>query len=58
MHLQPYYRKLGFVEGQFPKAEAYAESAFSLPLFPSLTEADQVLVSMKLAENLKMHGLK
>ena len=58
VHLQPYYRKLGFVEGQFPKAEAYAESAFSLPLFPSLTEADQVLVSMKLAENLKMHGLK
>ena len=33
VHLQPYYRKLGFVEGQFPKAEAYAESAFSLRFF-------------------------
>ena len=36
VHLQPYYRALGFVEGQFPEAEAYSTSAISLPLFPGL----------------------
>jgi UDP-4-amino-4,6-dideoxy-N-acetyl-beta-L-altrosamine transaminase len=37
VHLQPYYRALGFAEGQFPEAEAYAISAISLPIFPGLT---------------------
>ena len=41
VHLQPYYRKLGFVEGQFPEAEAYARSAISLPLFPGLSSDEQ-----------------
>ena len=58
VHLQPYYQNLGFVKGQFPNAEAYAESSFSLPLFPSLREADQALVCSELAENLKKQGLK
>jgi UDP-4-amino-4,6-dideoxy-N-acetyl-beta-L-altrosamine transaminase len=42
VHLQPYYRALGFAEGQFPEAEAYATSAISLPLFPGLTDVEQV----------------
>jgi UDP-4-amino-4,6-dideoxy-N-acetyl-beta-L-altrosamine transaminase len=37
VHLQPYYRDLGFAEGQYPYAEAYANSALSLPLYPELT---------------------
>ena len=41
VHLQPYYRKLGFSEGDFPFAEAYASNAFSLPLFPGLSDTDQ-----------------
>ena len=41
VHLQPYYRRLGFQEGQFPSAEQYARSAISLPLFPGLTDQDQ-----------------
>jgi UDP-4-amino-4,6-dideoxy-N-acetyl-beta-L-altrosamine transaminase len=41
MHLQPYYRQLGFSPGQFPEAEAYGESAITLPLFPELSESDQ-----------------
>lgn len=36
VHLQPYYRRLGFVEGDFPEAEAYARNAISLPLYPGL----------------------
>ena len=41
VHLQPYYRRLGFGEGQFPQSEAYASSAISLPLFPAIRLADQ-----------------
>ena len=57
VHLQPYYRAMGFAEGQFPEAEAYASSAISLPLFPSLTEADVVRVSRVLRQSLQEHGL-
>ena len=38
VHLQPYYRRLGFQEGDFPEAEAYASNAISLPLYPGLQE--------------------
>ncbi|MCS5698053.1 UDP-4-amino-4,6-dideoxy-N-acetyl-beta-L-altrosamine transaminase [Cyanobium sp. FGCU-52] len=41
VHLQPYYRRLGWKPGDFPAAEAYASSAISLPLFPGLSESDQ-----------------
>ena len=41
VHLQPYYRKLGFQEGNYPEAEAYAASAISLPLFPGLQSSEQ-----------------
>jgi dTDP-4-amino-4,6-dideoxygalactose transaminase len=38
VHLQPYYRRLGFAEGDFPEAEAYARNAISLPLYPGLQD--------------------
>lgn len=41
IHLQPYYRRLGFRDGMFPNAERYAQRALSLPLYPALTEAQQ-----------------
>ncbi len=41
IHLQPYYRELGFNPGDFPAAEAYYAGALSLPLYPTLTEGDQ-----------------
>ncbi len=41
VHTQPYYRGLGFGDGDFPVAEAYYRDAISLPLFFDLTEADQ-----------------
>lgn len=41
VHLQPYYRNLGFREGDFPEAERYYEEAITLPLHPRLTEEDQ-----------------
>lgn len=41
VHLHPYYRQLGFSEGNFPNAEAYANAAISLPLYPGLQQLDQ-----------------
>ena len=52
VHLQPYYRAMGFEEGLFPESEAYAVSAFSLPLFPGLSSVDQQHVATSLAEQL------
>jgi dTDP-4-amino-4,6-dideoxygalactose transaminase len=54
--LHPYYRRLGFCEGQFPEAENYASSAISLPLFPGLAEADQQRVVAVLGQLLERHG--
>jgi dTDP-4-amino-4,6-dideoxygalactose transaminase len=49
VHLQPYYRDLGFGTGQFPEAEAYGDQAISLPLFPTLAfdQQEQVVRAMK-----------
>jgi UDP-4-amino-4,6-dideoxy-N-acetyl-beta-L-altrosamine transaminase len=52
VHLHPYYRALGFLEGQFPEAEAYASSAISLPLFPGLEIHEQQQVSRTLSNLL------
>lgn len=41
VHLQPYYRTLGFTPGQFPEAEAHGQEAITLPLFPTMTDAMQ-----------------
>lgn len=41
VHLQPYYQKMGFKPGDFPEAEAYYQTAISLPLFFEMTEAEQ-----------------
>jgi dTDP-4-amino-4,6-dideoxygalactose transaminase len=41
VHLQPYYRDLGFAPGQQPEAEAYGQSAITLPLYPTLSEFEQ-----------------
>jgi UDP-4-amino-4,6-dideoxy-N-acetyl-beta-L-altrosamine transaminase len=53
VHLQPYYQKLGFKIGSFPNAERYYENAISLPLFPSLTcaQQDQVVGAIQIALN-------
>jgi len=51
VHLQPYYRRLGFGPGQFPHAEAYYAGAITLPMYPDLTEAllDKVVQALRAA---------
>jgi UDP-4-amino-4,6-dideoxy-N-acetyl-beta-L-altrosamine transaminase len=44
VHLQPYYRALGFGEGDFPNAEAYYRDAITLPLFPGMRDEDVATV--------------
>ena len=41
VHLQPYYQKLGFRQGDFSVSERYYEEAFTLPLYYELTDEQQ-----------------
>jgi dTDP-4-amino-4,6-dideoxygalactose transaminase len=40
IHMQPYYKNLGFKVGDFPNAEKYYQQAVTLPLFPDLTKGE------------------
>jgi UDP-4-amino-4,6-dideoxy-N-acetyl-beta-L-altrosamine transaminase len=48
IHAQPYYRKLGFKDGEFPNSESYYEAALSLPLYSGMSfqEQDKVVESV------------
>jgi dTDP-4-amino-4,6-dideoxygalactose transaminase len=52
VHTQPYYRGLGFREGDFPVSEDYYRRAISIPLYSGLTDADQDRVITALHEAL------
>ena len=41
VHLQPYYRRLGFRKGDFPASERFYERALSLPLYFELGDREQ-----------------
>jgi UDP-4-amino-4,6-dideoxy-N-acetyl-beta-L-altrosamine transaminase len=44
IHLQPYYQRLGFKQGDFPQAEIYYRQALTLPLHPNITPKQQELI--------------
>ncbi len=50
VHLQPYYRELGFNGGDFPQAETYYSQAISLPLYPDLSDAQQDYIARCVTE--------
>ena len=52
VHTQPYYRAMGFCEGDFPEAEQYYREAISLPLYTTLGESMQDEVVNVLIESL------
>ena len=52
VHLQPYYRKLGFKEGDFPNAEEYAKKALSIPLFPGLEVQERDRITRIIQETI------
>lgn len=41
IHLQPYYKNLGWGMGDLPNAEAYYKGCLSLPMYPTLSQYEQ-----------------
>jgi len=52
VHTQPYYKKMGFNWGDFPRAEAYYQEAISIPIFHGMTDQQQNKVIATLLEVL------
>ncbi len=52
-HLMPYYRQYGWKEGDLPCAEKYYEQCLSLPMFPTLTNEEQLFVIKTIDEFYK-----
>lgn len=48
VYRQPYYARSGFSPADFPEAERYYAQAITLPMYPGLTEAQQVEVVQRL----------
>jgi UDP-4-amino-4,6-dideoxy-N-acetyl-beta-L-altrosamine transaminase len=47
IHLQPYYRRLGFRPGDYPGAEAFYVDVISLPLYPTLdADAQEAVIAL------------
>ena len=49
-HIMPYYKQLGWKQGDMPVAEEYYSKCLALPMFPSLTEQEQDWVIAKVKE--------
>lgn len=51
VHTQPYYQRMGFKAGEFPEAERYYAEAISLPMFQTMSEAqqDEVIAAVRKA---------
>lgn len=47
-HLMPYYKELGWKEGDLPYAENYYKHCISLPMYPTLTYEEQNFVIEKI----------
>lgn len=43
-HLMPYYKQFGWQEGDLPHAENYYKHCISLPMYPTLTDEEQLFV--------------
>ena len=41
IHLQPYYREMGFKEGDFPNSELFEKQCLSIPIYPGLKTIEQ-----------------
>ncbi|NQW95201.1 MAG: UDP-4-amino-4,6-dideoxy-N-acetyl-beta-L-altrosamine transaminase [Polaromonas sp.] len=48
VYAQPYYQRMGFQPGDYPQAQAYYGEVISLPMYQSLTDAqqDQVVTAL------------
>ena len=53
IHLQPYYRNLGFQKGDFPNCEILSSTCLSIPLFEEITTEEQKRVIIALKNNIE-----
>jgi UDP-4-amino-4,6-dideoxy-N-acetyl-beta-L-altrosamine transaminase len=53
IHRQPFYRRLGFRDGDFPAAERYYHRAITIPLFPEMSDEQQSHVADSLRAALE-----
>ncbi len=53
VHLQPFYKNLGFAKGYLPVAEEYGRSAITIPLFPEISKSKQYKIVRELEAVLK-----
>jgi UDP-4-amino-4,6-dideoxy-N-acetyl-beta-L-altrosamine transaminase len=54
VHIQPYYERMGFKPEDFPQAQAYYREAISLPMYQTLTDAQQDKVIAALGQALAL----
>ncbi|QOR39085.1 UDP-4-amino-4,6-dideoxy-N-acetyl-beta-L-altrosamine transaminase [Billgrantia diversa] len=54
VHNQPYYQAMGFQRNDFPEAQRYYAEAISLPLYPTMTNAQQDEVVSALQQALEV----
>jgi len=52
VHTLPYYKSLGWKGGEFSNAEDYYKHCISLPMYPTLSEEEQMYVIQKVKEFL------
>lgn len=52
IHIQPYYKELGFKANDFPNAMRYYSCALTIPLHPGLTNSEQNFIIETLAKQL------
>ena len=41
VHIQPFYKHMGFKEGDFPESEKYYSEAISIPIFHGMSASQQ-----------------
>jgi UDP-4-amino-4,6-dideoxy-N-acetyl-beta-L-altrosamine transaminase len=51
-HLMPYYRQYGWKEGDMANSELYYEKCISLPMYPTLSDDEQIFVIENIFEFL------
>ena len=50
IHLQPYYKKIGFKKNNFPNAEYYSKKALSIPIHVHLSFDDVDFITNKISQ--------
>lgn len=50
VHTQPYYQEKGFNYGDYPSSETYYRESISIPIYPAMTDLEQIQTAKALRE--------